>query len=67
MLALLALAGWSAGLGPWFWPALIGPAALLARQLQRLDIHDPARCLALFKANREVGLLVALALLLGRL
>ena len=67
MLALLALAGWSAGLGPWFWPALALPAALLAWQLRALDIHDPARCLALFKNNREVGLAVALALLLGRL
>jgi 4-hydroxybenzoate polyprenyltransferase len=30
-------------------------------------MHDPARCLALFRANRDVGILVALALLLGRL
>ena len=66
-LLFLGLAGWSAGLGAWFWPALLAPAALLAWQLRRLDIHDPALCLALFKANREVGLLVALALLLGRL
>jgi 4-hydroxybenzoate polyprenyltransferase len=66
MLLFLLLAGWSAGLGPWFWPALLGPAVLLLRQLRRLDIHDPALCLALFHGNREVGLLVALALLLGR-
>jgi 4-hydroxybenzoate polyprenyltransferase len=31
-----------------------------------LDIRDPAHCLVLFKANREVGLAVALAILIGR-
>ncbi len=66
-LALLALTGWLAGLSPWFYAALLLPAALLARQLATLDIHDPAHCLVLFKANREVGLAVALALALGRL
>ncbi len=67
MLALLGLAGWLAGSGAWFWPALLLPAALLAHQVVRLDIHDPALCLRLFKANREVGLAVALAFLAGRL
>ncbi len=67
MLAVLALAGWLAGSGPWFWPALALPAALLGWQVWRLDIHDPALCLRLFKANREVGLAVALAFLAGRL
>jgi 4-hydroxybenzoate polyprenyltransferase len=67
MLALLALTGWLAGLPWWFYPALLLPAALLARQVVALDIHDPATCLRLFKANREVGLAVALAFLLGRL
>ncbi len=65
--ALLALAGWIAGLGPGFYLGLVLPAALLARQVAGLDIHDPARCLRLFKANREVGLAVTLAVLLGRL
>ena len=59
-------AGWP-GCRPWFWPALLLPAALLARQVATLDIHDPAHCLRLFKSNREVGLAVALAFLLGRL
>ena len=67
MLALLALAGWLGGSGAWFWPALALPAALLARQVVALDIHNPALCLRLFKANREVGLAVALAFLAGRL
>ena len=51
----------------WFFPALLLPAALLARQVLQLDIHDPVLCLKLFRANREVGLAIALALLVGRL
>jgi 4-hydroxybenzoate polyprenyltransferase len=46
---------------------LILPAALLARQAVLLDIHDPALCLALFKSNREVGLAIGLAILVGQI
>ncbi len=65
--ALLALAGWLAELSWAYFAVLALPAALLARQVVRLDIHDPGLCLRLFKANRDVGVLVALAILLGRL
>jgi 4-hydroxybenzoate polyprenyltransferase len=61
--AILALSGWLAGLGPWFYPALVLPAALLARQVLTLNIDDPAGCLRLFRGNREVGLAVGLAIL----
>jgi 4-hydroxybenzoate polyprenyltransferase len=67
MVLLLALAGWLAGIGGWFYPALLVPALLLARQVAVLDIGDPALCLRLFRANREVGLAVAAAVLVGRL
>jgi 4-hydroxybenzoate polyprenyltransferase len=63
--AVLALSGWLAGIGPWFYPALALPAALLARQVAALDIDDPAGCLRLFRANREVGLAAGLAILAG--
>ena len=66
-LALLALSGWLAGLSWWFLPALVVPAAMLAWQVRRLDIHDPALCLRLFRANREAGFVIALAFLVGRL
>ncbi len=66
-MAALALAGWSAGLSAPFCAALPLPAALLAWQAVRLDIHDPPGCLRLFRLNREVGVAVAAALLLGRL
>ncbi|MFM7305633.1 MAG: 4-hydroxybenzoate octaprenyltransferase [Alphaproteobacteria bacterium] len=64
---LLALAGWLAGLAPWYLLGLALPGAMLARQVIQLDIADPALCLRLFKANRDVGLAIAAALLLGRL
>ena len=35
------------------------------RQVVVLDVHDPGVCLTLFKANRETGLAVAAAILVG--
>ncbi len=70
---------WRNGRCCWRWPAgwpgsaagsirrCCCPALLLARQVVVLDIHDPALCLRLFRANREVGLAVAAAVLVGRL
>lgn len=65
--ALLLIAGWLGGLSWVFVPALAPAVAMLAWQVKALDINDPALCLRLFKANREVGILVAFALLAGRL
>ena len=62
---LLVLAGWLAGLGAWFYPTLAVPAALLARQVAALDVHDPGLCLRLFRANREAGLAIGAAILVG--
>ena len=62
---LLALSGWLAGLRTPFFVGLSVPAAVLAWQVATLDINDPAGCLRRFKLNREAGLLVALAILLG--
>src|SRR5690606_38856378 len=39
---------------------VVGFALHLVWQLRRLDIDDPALCLALFRANRDAGLLLAL-------
>jgi len=62
---LLGLTGWLAGLGGWFYSALALPAVLFGRQVVTLDINDPALCLRLFRANREAGLAVAMAILVG--
>ena len=66
-MGLLTQAGWLAGLAPWYLLGLALPGAMLARQVIQLDIADPALCLRLFKANRDVGLAIAAAFLLGRL
>lgn len=67
MVGLLALTGWLAGLGLPFFAGLLLPAALLAWQIVTLDTDDPAGCLRRFHLNRETGLLVAAAILLGQL
>jgi 4-hydroxybenzoate polyprenyltransferase len=41
---------------------LAGFAAHLAAQLRRLDIDDPAGCLAVFRSNRDAGLILAAGL-----
>ena len=58
----------------WRWPAwpparpsssmlgLVAVAVMLARQIEEIDLDDPADCLARFRANRMVGLLVLAAL-----
>lgn len=62
--ALLALAGWGAGAGLVFSLGLLAFAAHLSWQIRRLDIADPASCLALFKSNRDAGLILFAALVL---
>ena len=64
---LLGASGAAAGLGVLFYAGLLLPAGLLLRQVVRLRIDDPALCYALFHSNREVGLAVVAAILLGRL
>ena len=67
MLVLTAAAGIAAGKGWPFWPGLLVVAALLGRQLVGLRLDDPADCLARFRSNRDVGLALLAALLLGSL
>jgi 4-hydroxybenzoate polyprenyltransferase len=61
---LLGAAGFSAGAGPIFGLGLLAFAAHLTWQIVRLDITDPDRCLALFKSDRDAGLILFAALLL---
>ncbi len=64
--ALIGVAGALAGLA---WPFYIGlglAAAQLAWQAARVDIDAPADCLAKFKSNRGLGLIVFAAIVAGR-
>ncbi|MCB2114175.1 MAG: 4-hydroxybenzoate octaprenyltransferase [Parvularculaceae bacterium] len=62
---LAAGAGLYAGFGGLFLLFLAAPAAHFAWQARRLKIDDSENCLAVFKSNREAGLLVLAALLLA--
>ena len=66
VLLCLVAVGVSAGLSWAYFVALAAPAAMLAWQIMALDVDDQEGCLRLFRANREVGLAVALAFLIGR-
>ena len=64
-LTLLLLAFVVAGAA---WPSILGllvAGGLLAWQIKVLDINDGAQCLALFKSNNRVGLLIFAGLILA--
>ena len=61
---LVGVAGLISGAGLVFAIGLLAFAAHLAWQIARLDIADPDRCLALFKSNRDAGLILFAGLLL---
>src|SRR5437588_5893658 len=56
--ALIAFAGFSAGAGLIFALGLLAFALHLAWQIARLDVDDPVNCLAVFKSNRDAGLIL---------
>ena len=64
---LIGLAGLSAGAGPVFAAGVALFAAHLIWQVRRLDIADPALCLAVFKSNRDAGLVLFAAIALDGL
>ena len=65
MLACLAAVGFYGGLSLLYWVGWGVTAYHLALQIIKLDIDDDATCLALFRSNRDPGLIIAAALLLG--
>lgn len=64
-LLALALAGSVSGLSWWFSLLLGVAAAHLAWQVMTLDIDDPVNCSKRFRANRNFGLIIFMAFLLG--
>jgi len=61
---LVGAAGYAAGAGVVFALGLLVFAAHLGWQIVRLDIADPDNCLAVFKSDRDAGLILFAALLL---
>ena len=62
---LTLAAGAAAGLGPLFYVALLPWAAHLFRQVRDVRPDDPALALRLFKSNRDAGLILFAAIILG--
>jgi 4-hydroxybenzoate polyprenyltransferase len=63
----LAPAFWLAGAGLPAFAGLAGFAIHLGWQVRRIDVQDGAKALALFKSNRDAGLLLTFALVLDAL
>lgn len=50
----------------WFYYLMVGVVAVqFVWQIATLNIDDPANCLARFKSNRDVGLVIFLGILMG--
>jgi 4-hydroxybenzoate polyprenyltransferase len=64
---LMFFAFLAAGAGFFAYAGLVVAAAMLAYQILVLNIHDPLQCLALFKFNGVVGLIVFSGLVLALL
>ena len=67
VLAVLAwaLAGYLASLGPYYFGFVLVIALHFGWQIALLKPHDPADCLAKFKANAGVGILLTVAVIAG--
>ena len=65
-IGLLALAGALAGLSWPFFALLAVVAVQFGWQVTRLDVDDPKDCLAKFKSNQIVGLMVFATIVVGR-
>ena len=64
-IALLLWAGTAAGLGPLYGVLITLAGVHAAWQIITSDIDDPTNCLARFKSNRDFGLIVLAALVIG--
>jgi 4-hydroxybenzoate polyprenyltransferase len=62
---LIGIAGFTAGGGLVFALGLVAFGAHLCWQVVRLDIADPDNCLAIFKSDRDAGLILFAGLLLA--
>jgi 4-hydroxybenzoate polyprenyltransferase len=63
----IVLAGALAGLGWGFFAGMVPVALHAAWQIRHLEMDSPSHCLAKFRSNRDLGLLVLAAIILGKL
>jgi 4-hydroxybenzoate polyprenyltransferase len=66
-IVLLAVAGAMAGLTWPFYVAMAAASGHLAWQVKALKLDDPKDCLAKFKSNRDVGIIILIGIVAGRL
>jgi 4-hydroxybenzoate polyprenyltransferase len=72
LFAVLALAAWAlagqlASLGPYYFAILLAIALHFGWQIAFLKPHDQVDCLAKFKANAWIGVLLTTAVIAGHL
>lgn len=63
----LALAGYAAGIGKAFYVLLIGAIIHAGWQVFTWHMDDPANCLKRFQSNRDFGLIILAALVIGKI
>jgi len=64
--ALFATVGWLANLSVYFYPALAIASLHLVWQVATVDIDNPKNCLFRFSSNRDFGLLLFVAIVIGK-
>ncbi len=65
-MALLVITGWLVGLAWPFYAGLALAATHAAWQAASADFDDPENCLVRFKSNRDLGLIVLVAIVAGQ-
>ncbi|MGV8995321.1 MAG: 4-hydroxybenzoate octaprenyltransferase [Parvibaculaceae bacterium] len=66
MIAGLLATGYVSHMGFIYYAGVVGAGAHLVWQIRALDIDDEAKCLKLFRSNREFGLIVFVAIVAGK-
>lgn len=64
---MIYFSGWLTNQGPLFYGLWAIATFHLIRQVSRWDLDNPASCLAVFRSNRDFGLLILLAFASGTL
>ncbi len=67
MVGGLVLVGLIGGMGLIYFAVVLAAAGHLTWQIRTLDIDSDARCLKLFRSNRDFGLIVFAAMVAGRI